>query len=112
VLPLAELAAHPAKTLRERWHTRFFSCAKTWIQRSGSSEEVKWNAKLLTNRRGRIAMVKLPNGGEIGLYQPYHLWFIIHFPESEKPEKWKSFEGTRLEFPGNWVSSIKGNLKI
>jgi catechol 2,3-dioxygenase-like lactoylglutathione lyase family enzyme len=69
-LPPAELAVHPAEGNEQ--HELFLMCSdlKAEISKLGSKgvhcssvQEARW---------GSIARIKLPGGGDLGLYQPKH----------------------------------------
>lgn len=69
-LPQAESAVHPAQT-NDR-HELYFMCdnLKTEIEALGA-KGVEFSM-VAEERWGSITKIRLPGGGEIGLYQPKH----------------------------------------
>lgn len=72
-LPPAELAVHPAKSRREsEAHSLFLMCEDlrttlASLRRAGVKCRV-----LREQSWGKVAMIALPSGAEIGLYEPKH----------------------------------------
>ncbi|HYB75829.1 MAG TPA: VOC family protein [Nitrososphaerales archaeon] len=71
-LPPSEVAVHPAKMAQEDAHSLFLMC-----------DDLEATMRLLHKRKvkcrvvgderwGRVAMITLPSGGELGLYEPRH----------------------------------------
>src|SRR5690242_7817792 len=70
-LPPAEIAAHPAETSEH--HELYFMCddvEKTVaeLKRKG----VEFTGPVVDHGWGLLTTLKIPGGGEIGLYQPRH----------------------------------------
>ena len=69
-LPPAEVAVHPAEgTLG---HQLFFMCDDLNAEMSALNEKGVTCSKIQETRWGSIARIRLPGGGQIGLYQPKH----------------------------------------
>jgi len=73
-LPPAEVAVHPSKSSRrnEETHSLFLMCDDlNSTVKSLARKKVK--CKIIDEQSwGKIAMIKLPSGGELGLYEPKH----------------------------------------
>jgi hypothetical protein len=72
-LPSAEVAIHPVKSLKERdAHTLFLMC--TDLEKTLKllkRKKVKYS-RLGEQSWGKIAMITLPSGSKLGLYEPKH----------------------------------------
>jgi hypothetical protein len=70
-LPPAELAAHPAETAGR--HELYLMCddiVKTVAELEGKG--VEFSGPVSDQRFGLMTSIKLPGGGELGLYEPRH----------------------------------------
>jgi hypothetical protein len=68
-LPPAEIAVHPAES--QGSHELFLMCdgiEATMVEPSAAG--VVFSRPLSEERRGRLTALKLPGGGELGLYEP------------------------------------------
>ena len=77
-LPPAEVAVHPAE--RNGGHELYFICDDLHAQ---IAELVGMNVKcsdVEEARWGSVTKVKLPGGGEVGLYQPRHPLALVRDP--------------------------------
>ena len=72
-LPPSEVAVHPAKSPKEEeGHSLFLMCDDLDATMNRLRKK-KVKCKVVGNERwGRAAMIKLPSGAEIGLYEPRH----------------------------------------
>ena len=73
-LPPAEVAIHPGKSTgkHEEMHSLFLMCDNL-NSTVKSLKRRKVNCKIIHEQRwGKIAMITLPSGAELGLYQPKH----------------------------------------
>jgi len=72
-LPLAELGIHPKKPSEgDDRHSLFLVCDDLDATIK-SFRRKKIGCRVLKEQRwGRVAMITLPSGGELGLYQPKH----------------------------------------
>ena len=69
-LPPAEVAVHPAK--EDQAHALFLMCDDLDATlKSLKSARVKFK-KIKEQRWGKIAMITLPSGAELGIYEPKH----------------------------------------
>jgi hypothetical protein len=70
-LPPAEVAIHPTKSSKENeTHSLFLMCDRLEVTlKSLKRKKVKYSM-LDEQRWGKIAMIKLPSGAELGLYEP------------------------------------------
>jgi catechol 2,3-dioxygenase-like lactoylglutathione lyase family enzyme len=69
-LPPAELAMHPAEE-NER-HELYFMCDDLKAEIAALGEKGVRCSEVQDARWGSIAKIRLPGGGEVGLYQPKH----------------------------------------
>jgi hypothetical protein len=69
-LPPAELAVHPAEELER--HELFFMCDDLKAEIVALAEKGVRVTDLQEARWGSIAKIRLPGGGELGLYEPKH----------------------------------------
>ena len=72
-LPPSELAVHPTKSAREdSQHSLFLMCEDLDATMSLLRRR-KVKCKVVGEERwGRVAMIKLPSGADLGLYEPRH----------------------------------------
>ena len=71
-LPPAEVAVHPAKSLQSDAHSLFLMC-KDLRTTVASLRRKKVKCKTLDEQPwGKVAMITLPSGAELGLYEPKH----------------------------------------
>ena len=69
-LPPAEVAVHPAE--KNDRHELYFMCDDLKAEISALGEKgVQWS-DVQEARWGSIIRIRLPGGGEVGLYQPKH----------------------------------------
>jgi catechol 2,3-dioxygenase-like lactoylglutathione lyase family enzyme len=69
-LPPAELAVHPAET--EERHELYFMCNDLKAEISALAKKGVRCSEVKEARWGSAATIRLPGGGEAGLYQPKH----------------------------------------
>jgi len=69
-LPPAEVAVHPAEE-NER-HELYFMCDDLKAEIAALGEKGVRCSEVQEARWGSIAKIRLPGGGEVGLYQPKH----------------------------------------
>jgi len=69
-LPPAEVAVHPAEA-NDR-HELYFMCDDLKTEISALAEKGVQCSEVQEARWGSIAKIRLPGGGELGLYQPRH----------------------------------------
>jgi catechol 2,3-dioxygenase-like lactoylglutathione lyase family enzyme len=69
-LPAAELAVHPAEE-NDR-HEHYFMCNDLRAQLSALAQKGVQCSKVQEARWGSIVKIRLPGGGDVGLYQPRH----------------------------------------
>lgn len=73
-LPPSEVAVHPSKSSsgEEEAHSFFLMCDD--LQSTiGSLKRKKIKCKIIGEQSwGKVAMIALPSGGELGLYEPKH----------------------------------------
>jgi catechol 2,3-dioxygenase-like lactoylglutathione lyase family enzyme len=69
-LPPAEVAVHPAEA-NER-HELYFMCDDLKAEIAALGEKGVRCSEVQEARWGSIAKIRLPGGGEVGLYQPKH----------------------------------------
>ncbi|HMI52717.1 MAG TPA: hypothetical protein VK525_14460 [Candidatus Saccharimonadales bacterium] len=69
-LPPAEAAFHPAEE-NDR-HELYFMCANLPEEMTALAKRGVHCSEILDARWGLITKVRLPGGGEVGLYQPKH----------------------------------------
>jgi hypothetical protein len=72
-LPPAEVAVHPAKSLKENEaHSLFLMCDNlNSTVKSLRQKQVKCSV-IEEQEWGKIALITLPSGGKLGLYEPKH----------------------------------------
>lgn len=72
-LPPSEVAVHPVKSRREdAAHSLFLMCDNLEATLK-SLRSKKVTCKVIGEERwGKVAMIELPSGGELGLYEPKH----------------------------------------
>ena len=69
-LPPAEVAVHPAE-LNDR-HELYFVCADLKAEIAALGKRGVTCSEVHEERWGTITRIRLPGGGELGLYQPKH----------------------------------------
>ena len=69
-LPPAEMAVHPAEGSDR--HELFFVCADLNTEIAALREKGVKCSEVQEERWGSITRIRLPGGGELGLYQPKH----------------------------------------
>ena len=69
-LPPAEAAFHPAEANNR--HELYLMCDDLKAEMAGLRAKVVACAKAVKERWGSITRIRLPGGGEIGLYEPKH----------------------------------------
>lgn len=69
-LPAAEMAVHPAEQLER--HELFFMCDDLEAEIAALTGKGVRVTDVQEARWGSIAKIRLPGGGEVGLYQPRH----------------------------------------
>jgi len=69
-LPPAEVAVHPAEDNVE--HQLYFMCDDLKAEISALAEKDVRCSEAQEARWGSISRIRLPGGGEVGLYQPKH----------------------------------------
>jgi catechol 2,3-dioxygenase-like lactoylglutathione lyase family enzyme len=69
-LPPAEAAVHPAEG--DGRHELYFMCDDLKAEMSALSEKGVRCGEVQEARWGSITHIRLPGGGEVGLYQPKH----------------------------------------
>ena len=69
-LPPAEVAIHPAE-VNDR-HELFFMCADLKAEIAALGEKGVKCSEVQEERWGSISRIRLPGGGDLGLYQPKH----------------------------------------
>ena len=69
-LPPAEAAVHPAE--ENGRHELYFMCDDLKAEVSAFAEKGVKCSKMQEERWGSIVKIRLPGGGEVGLYQPRH----------------------------------------
>jgi len=71
-LPPSEVAIHPAKSAQEDAHSLFLMC-EDLNATMDILRRKKISCKVVGDERwGRVAMITLPSGIDLGLYQPRH----------------------------------------
>jgi catechol 2,3-dioxygenase-like lactoylglutathione lyase family enzyme len=69
-LPPAEVAVHPAK--ENNRHELYFLCDDLKAEMTELAKKGVRCSKVEEERWGSITKIRLPGGGEVGLYQPKH----------------------------------------
>ena len=69
-LPPAEVAVHPAETNGR--HELYFMCDDLKAEIAALEEKGVECSEVEEQRWGSITSIRLPGGGEVGLYQPKH----------------------------------------
>jgi catechol 2,3-dioxygenase-like lactoylglutathione lyase family enzyme len=69
-LPPAEVAVHPAEE-NDR-HELYFMCSDLRAQIAALAQKAVRCSDLQEARWGSMVKIRLPGGGEVGLYQPRH----------------------------------------
>jgi catechol 2,3-dioxygenase-like lactoylglutathione lyase family enzyme len=69
-LPPSELAVHPGEEHRK--HELYWMCEDLKAEISALQAKGVSCSQIHEERWGSITMIRLPGGGEIGLYQPKH----------------------------------------
>jgi catechol 2,3-dioxygenase-like lactoylglutathione lyase family enzyme len=69
-LPPAEVAVHPAET--DGAHELYFVCEDLRAEMAALAERGVRCSEVQEARWGSVTKVRLPGGGEVGLYQPTH----------------------------------------
>jgi catechol 2,3-dioxygenase-like lactoylglutathione lyase family enzyme len=69
-LPPAELAVHPAE--KDTRHELYFMCHDLKAEISSLAKKGVQCSEVQEARWGSITSIRLPGGGEVGLYQPKH----------------------------------------
>jgi catechol 2,3-dioxygenase-like lactoylglutathione lyase family enzyme len=75
-LPPAEVAVHPAETNGK--HELYFMCDDLKAEMSALNEKGVISSDVEEARWGSITRIRLPGGGEVGLYQPKHPSPLAH----------------------------------
>jgi catechol 2,3-dioxygenase-like lactoylglutathione lyase family enzyme len=75
-LPPAEVAVHPAET--NGTHELYFMCDDLKAEMSVLKKKGVACSKVEEARWGSITRLRLPGGGEVGLYQPKHPSPLAH----------------------------------
>jgi catechol 2,3-dioxygenase-like lactoylglutathione lyase family enzyme len=75
-LPPAEVAVHPAET-NDR-HELYFMCDDVRAEMSALKKKGVTCSDVEEARWGSITKMRLPGGGEVGLYQPKHPSPLAH----------------------------------
>jgi catechol 2,3-dioxygenase-like lactoylglutathione lyase family enzyme len=75
-LPPAEVAVHPAETNGK--HELYFMCDDLKAEMSALKEKGVISSDVEEARWGSITRIRLPGGGEVGLYQPKHPSPLAH----------------------------------
>jgi len=69
-LPPAEVAVHPAE--KNNRHELYFLCDDLKAEMAALVKKGVQCSKVEEERWGSITKIRLPGGGEVGLYQPKH----------------------------------------
>jgi catechol 2,3-dioxygenase-like lactoylglutathione lyase family enzyme len=69
-LPPAELAVHPAD--EDVRHELYFMCSDLQAEMQALGEKGVQCSEVQEARWGSMTRIRLPGGGEVGLYQPKH----------------------------------------
>jgi catechol 2,3-dioxygenase-like lactoylglutathione lyase family enzyme len=69
-LPPAEVAVHPAE--KDGGHDLYFMCHDLKAEISSLATKGVQCSEVQEARWGSIAKIRLPGGGDVGLYQPKH----------------------------------------
>jgi catechol 2,3-dioxygenase-like lactoylglutathione lyase family enzyme len=77
-LPPAEVAVHPAEG--DGGHELYFICDDLQAQIAELAEKHVECSDVEEARWGSVTKVKLPGGGEVGLYQPRHPLALVRDP--------------------------------
>jgi len=81
-LPPSEVAIHPAKSTPEDAHSLFLMC-EDLDATMGLLRRKKVKCRIVGDERwGRVAMITLPSGIDLGLYEPRHP--LAHKRESSR----------------------------
>jgi len=75
-LPPAEVAVHPAETNGK--HELYFMCDDLKAEMSALTKKGVIHSDVEEARWGSITRMRLPGGGEVGLYQPKHPSPLAH----------------------------------
>jgi catechol 2,3-dioxygenase-like lactoylglutathione lyase family enzyme len=75
-LPPAEVAVHPAETNGK--HELYFMCDDLKAEMSALKKKGVISSDVEEARWGSITRIRLPGGGEVGLYQPKHPSPLAH----------------------------------
>ncbi|HJZ76609.1 MAG TPA: hypothetical protein VKE51_32965 [Vicinamibacterales bacterium] len=78
-LPPAEVAVHPAEE-NDR-HDLYFMCGDLKTEISALAQKGVSCSDVQEARWGSIVKIRLPGGGEVGLYQPKHPTALTHTPQ-------------------------------
>jgi catechol 2,3-dioxygenase-like lactoylglutathione lyase family enzyme len=78
-LPPAEVAVHPAEANGR--HELYFMCEDLPAEISALAKKGISCSEVQQERWGLIARIRLPGGGEVGLYQPKHPSPLRRTPE-------------------------------
>jgi len=71
-LPPAEVAVHPAEAEEDKRHELYFMCDDLKAQIAALGKKGIRCSEVQKARWGSVAKIRLPGGGEVGLYQPKH----------------------------------------
>ena len=77
-LPPAEVAVHPAE--EHAPHELYFMCDNLRAEISELGEKGVRCSEVQEAKWGSITQIRLPGGGEVGLYQPKHPSALVHTP--------------------------------
>jgi predicted enzyme related to lactoylglutathione lyase len=70
-LPPAEVAAHPTSGAAS--HELYLMCDDLdATMKELSAKGAEFGSEITEEQWGRVATIKVPGGGDLGLYQPYH----------------------------------------
>jgi len=79
-LPPGEVAVHPAE--ENGRHELYFLCDDLHAEIAALKAKGVGCSKVHEERWGTLTMVRLPGGGEIGLYQPKHAMALTPAPKT------------------------------
>ena len=74
-LPPAEVAVHPAA--EDVWQELYFMCDDLKAEMSALAEQGLRCSEVEEARWGSVTKIRLPGGGEVGLYQPKHPTVLV-----------------------------------
>ena len=72
-LPPTEVAIHPSKSVQEDAQQSLFLMCKDLTTATSRLRKRKVRCKIVAEERwGKVAMITLPSGGKLALYEPRH----------------------------------------